>query len=246
MVASNVAVALATTHTGETVVVDLDCVFGDIASVLGMVPEHTIGQLASLPNFDSATLKVFLGRHEQSGLHVLAGSGLPEEGEAVTDKLVGQIIQMLARDFAYVVIDTAAGLDERALAAVEHSTDVVLLASMDVTSIRNLAKEINTLDRLDMVEQRRHFILNRADTRVGLEVSDVESVIGMKVDAALPSSRLVPLSMNQGTLVVLEESESAVAQQLCAFASRFTPETSGPNPSSTSQARQRRSWFRRR
>lgn len=228
MVATNLAVSLAASNTGDTVLVDLDCVFGDVATVLGLVPDHTAGQLTALSSFDTTTLKMFLTRHDPSGLYVLAGSGTPEEGEALTDALVAQIIQMLARDFTYVVIDTAAGLDERALAAIEHSTDCVLMASMDVASIRSLAKEITALDRLGMVTQRRHFLLNRADARVGLEVGDVESAIGMKVDAALPSSRLVPLSMNRGHAVVLDEPESEVGQHILSFAQRFTPRPDDP------------------
>ena len=233
MLASNLAVALAVTNTGEAALVDLDCVFGDVASVLGLVPEHNVAQLASLPSFDSTTLKVFLTRHEQSGLHILAGSGSPEEGELVTDKLSAQVLEMLTRDFAYVVVDTAAGLDERALAAIDQATDIVLLASLDVTSIRNLAKEINTLDRLGVHGPARHFVLNRADARVGLEIADVEAAIGMKVDIALPSSRLVPLSMNQGTLVVVQEPESPVAQQILLLARSFAPKSAFANQQSS-------------
>lgn len=241
MVATNLAVSLAATHTGDTVLVDLDGVFGDVASVMGLVPDHTVGQLAALPSFDSAMLKVFLTRHDLSGLYVLAGSGLPEEGEALTDKLSAQILDMLAADFAYVVVDTAAGLDERALASIDRATDCVLLASMDVASIRNLSKEIDALDRAGMVAARRHFILNRADTRVGLEVADVEAAIGMKVDLALPSSRVVPLAMNRGRVLVLEEPDSQVAVQVRSFAQRFTP-----HPDPGHGAEQRRGLFRRR
>jgi len=228
MVASNLAVSLACSNTGETVLIDLDCVFGDIATVLGLVPDRTVGQLTALPTFDSTTLKMFLTRHDSSGLFVLAGSGTPEEGDALSDALVAQIIEMLAEEFAYVVVDTAAGLDERALAAIDHATDCVLMASMDVASIRSLAKEISALDRMGMVAQRRHFLLNRADTRVGLEVGDVETAIGMPVDAALPSSRLVPLSMNHGHAVVLDEPDSNVAQRIVGFAQRFTPRPDDP------------------
>lgn len=222
MVTTNLAMALATSRNGPTVVVDLDCVFGDVASVLGMVPEHTIGQLAAVPSFDGTTAKMFLTRHERSGLYVLPGSGRPEEGEAVTDQVAARLIELLTRDFPFVVVDTAAGLDERALAAIDHATDIVLLASMDVASVRNLGKEIDALDRLGLTAARRHFILNRADTRVGLEVSDVEAAIGQDIDAALPSSRLVPLSMNQGRILVLDEPDSPVARELLMFASRFT------------------------
>ena len=106
--------------------VDLDVQFGDSATALGLAPEHTIGQLATMPAIDSTTLKVFLTPHEASGAFVLCGSDSPEEGEAVTDEHAGRIVELLADDFAYVVVDTPAGLDERTLAALEHATDVVL------------------------------------------------------------------------------------------------------------------------
>ena len=148
---------------------------------------------------------MYLARHERSGLYVLAGSGRPEEGEAVTEDVAGRVLDLLVRDFPYVIVDTAAGLDERALAAIERATDIVLLASMDVASVRNLSKEVDALNRLGFTSARRHFVLNRADTRVGLEVADVEVAVGMKVEAAIPSSRDVPLSMNQGRTLVLDD-----------------------------------------
>ncbi|MFM8266589.1 MAG: CpaE family protein [Ilumatobacteraceae bacterium] len=224
MLSTNLSVALAMGSPTQTVLVDLDCEFGDVASVLGLVPEHTIGQLASLPTFDSTTLKVFLTRHEQSGLFVLAGSGLPEEGEAVTAEIAMSVLRSLADEGSLVVVDTAAGLDERALAAIDVATDLVFLASLDVTSIRNLGKEIDALDRLGATSQRRHFVINRADSRVGLEVSDVEAAIGMKIEAAMPSSRTVPLSMNQGTVVVMSDADSPVARSVVAFARQFLPD----------------------
>ena len=221
MLSTNLAVALAMGLGSDVALVDLDCVFGDCASVLGMVPEHTIGQLASMPSFDSTTIKVFLTRHEPSGLFVLAGAGSPEEGEAVTGEIASQILGSLSRDVGHIVVDTAAGLDERALAAIDMATDLVLVASLDVTSIRNLGKEVDALDRMGATAARRHFVINRADARVGLEISDVESAIGMTLDAALPSSRDIPLSMNQGTVIALSQPDSQLGRQLHAFARQF-------------------------
>ncbi len=230
MLTTNLSMAIAGSNNGQTAVVDLDCVFGDVASVMGMVPEHTIGELAVIPSFDSTTLKVYLARHERSGLYVLAGSGRPEEGEAVTEEVVGRVLDLLVRDFPYVIVDTAAGLDERALAAIERATDIVLLASMDVASVRNLSKEVDALNRLGFTSARRHFVLNRADTRVGLEVADVEVAVGMKVEAAIPSSRDVPLSMNQGRTLVLDNPAAPVARELMELANRFLDVDAEPIP----------------
>jgi pilus assembly protein CpaE len=230
MLTTNLSMAIAGSNNGQTAVVDLDCVFGDVASVMGMVPEHTIGELALVPSFDSTTLKVYLARHERSGLYVLAGSGRPEEGEAVTEEIAGRVLDLLVRDFPYVIVDTAAGLDERALAAIERATDIVLLASMDVASVRNLSKEVDALNRLGFTSARRHFVLNRADTRVGLEVADVEVAVGMKVEAAIPSSRDVPLSMNQGRTLVLDNPTAPVARELMELANRFLDVGAEPIP----------------
>ena len=225
MVSTNLAVSLAVMHGGQTALLDLDCLFGDVAGALSIVPEHTIGDLAALAAVDSTTLKVYLSLHEPSGLYILAGAESPDSGEMVTDALVTKVIEMLSVDFPYIVIDTAAGLDERALAAIEKASDLILVASMDVASIRNLAKELNAFDKLGMRSARRTFVLNRADTRAGIDINDVESTIGMKVDAAIPSSILVPLSMNQGTPVVLASPDSDVAQALLSITERFSSGT---------------------
>jgi pilus assembly protein CpaE len=243
MVATNLAVALVSAGVGDVALVDLDCIFGDVASVLGMVPERTIGQLAAMGTVDSTTVKVFLTRHEESGLQVLAGSGLPEEGEAVTPAAIHDIMEPIIHDFRFVVVDTAAGLDERALAAIDLATDLVFVASLDVTSIKNLGKEIDALDRMGVTGARRHFILNRADARVGLEVADVERALGMSVDAALPSSRVVPLSMNQGQTLVLTDPDGPVSAEIARIARRLAPDEIGPAKLTEER---RRGLFKRR
>jgi pilus assembly protein CpaE len=68
MLTTNLGVALATAQKKQTAIVDFDCVFGDVANAMGIVPEHTIGELATIPSFDSTTLKVYRSRHERTGL----------------------------------------------------------------------------------------------------------------------------------------------------------------------------------
>jgi pilus assembly protein CpaE len=221
MVASNVTAALARDVDGAVALVDLDVQFGDAAYALGLVPEHTIGQLATAPTLDATTLKVFLTRHEPSGAYVLCGAESPAEGESVTHELACRAIELLARDVDYVVVDTPAGLDERTLAVLELATDVVLVSSLDVSSIRNLGKSIDALERVGLLPRSRHFVLNRSDARVGIDPSDVEAALGMKIDSAVPSSRAIPFSMNQGRPIVIEEPNSEAARELTTLTHRF-------------------------
>jgi pilus assembly protein CpaE len=221
MVASNVTAALARDGGGPVALVDLDVQFGDAAYAFGLVPEHTIGQLAAAPTLDATTLKVFLTRHEPSGAYVLCGAESPEEGESVTEALARRVVELLVRDVDYVVVDTPAGLDERTLAVLELATDAVLVSSLDVSSIRNLGKSLDALDRVGLLPESRHFVLNRSDARVGIEPSDVEAALKMRIDSAVPSSRAIPFSMNQGRPIVVEDPKSQAARELTTFTQRF-------------------------
>jgi hypothetical protein len=85
-----------------------------------------------------------------------------------------------------------------------------------------------------MTRQRRHLVLNRADARVGLSPRDVETTLGVRFDAEIPSSRSVPISTNQGSPVTESEPRSMVAKNLAQFADRFLrppqAQTSTPAP----------------
>jgi pilus assembly protein CpaE len=225
-VATNLAVGLAGAMGGKVAVVDLDVQFGDVATALQLSPTHTMADVAAAGSIEPTLLKVLLTAHG-SGLFALCGAESPAEGDDVTYGHALETLRLLAQEFAVVVVDTAAGIDERTLAAIEVSTDLLLVCTSDVASVRSLRKELDALDRLGMTAARRHFLLNRADARVGLEPADVEAAVGMKVALSLPSSRSVPLSMNLGSPVIESDPRSPVARQLRELVEQFADRPAG-------------------
>ena len=220
-ISSNLGVALAQRHPGRVVAVDLDVQFGDLGLALALTPERTLAQLARGSQIDATTVKLHL-TSSSYGLFVLAGANDPVDADSVGHAHVSQVLPLLADSFDYVIVDTPAGLDERTLAALECATDVLLVSSLDVTSIRSLRKAHDALDHLG-VDAERRLILNRSDSKVGLDPSDAEDVMGMKIACSIPSSREVPLSLNLGTPVVASEPKSAVAKQLQQLADLYAP-----------------------
>jgi pilus assembly protein CpaE len=220
-VASNLAVGLARCGPEPVVVIDLDLQFGDISTALGLTPQHTLVDAARAPAaIDGMALKSFLSPHH-SDLWALCGPESPADGEEVSADQARRIIETLADEFPFLVVDTGAGLDEHTLAALEVSTDLVLVCAMDVTSVRSLRKELAALEQLGMVHQHRHLVVNRADSKVGLDLKDVEASIGLPVAAAISSARVVPLSLNQGSPVIESDPRSPVAKQLGGLVQRF-------------------------
>lgn len=220
-ISSNLSVALAQRHPGRVVVVDLDVQFGDLALALSLKVEHTLAQLARSTEIDATTVKLHL-TPSANGLFVLAGANGPVDADSIGHAHVSQVLSLLARDFDFVVVDTPAGLDERTLAAVECATDLLLVSSLDVTSIRSLRKALDTLDTIG-IKADRQMLLNRADAKVGLDPSDAEDAIGMRISCSIPSTREIPLSLNLGTPVVVSEPKSAVARQLQQLAQIYAP-----------------------
>ena len=231
-IATNLALGLAGLNTGKVALVDLDLQFGDVSTAMRLMPEHSIADAARAGQaLDAMSLKLLLTPHP-SGLFALCAPESPAEGEEVTADTATRAIQLLSEEFQFVVVDTSAGVTESTLAAIEVSTDLVLLCTFDVPSVRSLRKIVQALDQLGMIHQRRHFVLNRADSRVGLVTEDVEATVGMTVDVAVSSSRVVPLAMNQGSPVLESDPRSPVARQMLELTSRFseapvTPQASG-------------------
>jgi len=196
MLSTSVAVAMA--EHGSVALVDLDLQFGDTPTALGLVPEYSIFDVAgSARDLDATTVKVFMTAHP-SGIFVLTAPQNPADGERISLDLVKRVLEVLRRSFDYVIVDTGAGVDEFALAAIERSTDLLALCSMDVASATSLKKELMILDRLEMTGSARHFVLNRVDARVSLTVEEIEELIGLPVAARIPNTSNVTRAMNVG------------------------------------------------
>ena len=211
MIASNVATMLACEHPGDVVLVDLDLQYGDMATALGIEPTYTIADATANVELTPTSLKALLAEH-RSGLYALCAPPRPDEADVITGHDVTAVLALLRAAFRYVIVDTAAGTDARAEAALADATDVLLVCSMDVSSVRAARKELDTAPVGTSV--RRRVVLNRANSRVGLEIRDIEATLGVPVDVQVSSARSVPLHMNCGTPVVLAEPSSPVARQL--------------------------------
>jgi pilus assembly protein CpaE len=221
-VATNLAIGLTAGAPQSTVLVDLDVQFGDVASALGLVPEYTLPDAVHGPaSEDTMVLKTFLTQHP-SGLYAVCGAESPAAGDTVTGEDVTRLLASLAREFRYVVVDTAPGLSEQTLAALDRASDVVMLTSMDVPGVRGLRKELDVLRELAMIPAGRHIVMNFADPKGGLTVRDVEMTIGAGVDVVLPRSKGVPTSTNQGVPILESNRRDPMAKEMRRLVSRFS------------------------
>jgi pilus assembly protein CpaE len=211
-VAANLAVGLAETDPSQVVVVDLDLQFGDIASALGIAARYSaVDALGKAAARDDFVLGTFLHEHPD-GFFVLPAPENPAAADRIDPRRVGHLLRQLAGRFRYVVVDTAPGLGDLALAAFEQASAVVMVGGPDVPSVRGLRKSLEALRELALLPGSYTIVLNGVERGVGISAHDAETVVGSPVDVVVPRRRAVVRGGNLGIPVLLSAPRDAAAR----------------------------------
>ncbi|MGH8938386.1 MAG: AAA family ATPase, partial [Actinomycetes bacterium] len=172
--ATNLAAALADRGRREVCLVDLDLAFGDVAIALQLFPAHTIADAVPLAgSLDAQAVASLLTPHSP-GLTTLVAPIEPGTAESIPATLVAGILTLLKQQFDFVIVDTPPAFDDHVLAAFDQSDMVALLATLDIPALKNLKLTLETLDLLNYPRERWRLVLNRADSKVGLALNEVE------------------------------------------------------------------------
>jgi pilus assembly protein CpaE len=247
--ATNMAAALADKGRREVCLVDLDLAFGDVAIALQLFPAHTIADAVPLGEYvDFGAVQALLTPHSP-GLTTLVAPVEPGSGEGIPASLVSRVLQVLRDHFDYVIVDTPPAFDDHVLSAFDLSDIVALIATLDIPALKNLKLTLETMDLLNYPRDRWRIVLNRADSKVGLAIGEVEKSLRAKISAQLPSSRDVPAAINRGVPIVLDDPRHPVSLAIKSFAENYVANVNpAPNgrPGQTPARAERRGLLRRR
>ena len=207
-IATNLAASLAK-HSGKrTLLLDLDLQFGDAAIMLGLEPEKTIYDLVVAPGeLDSEKLAGYITRHP-CGLEILPAPLRPEDAELVTEAKLGRLLEVARDSYDVIVVDTSPFFHGPMLATLDRTDELLMLCGLDVPTLKNVRLSLQTLDLLSFPTARIRFVLNRANSKVGMSKKEVEGALDMKVAFEIPSDRAVPVSVNRGNPAVLGDAGS--------------------------------------
>jgi pilus assembly protein CpaE len=211
--ASNLAAALAK-QGRKTLLLDLDLQFGDAAIVMGIEPEKTIYDLVVAPGeLDIEKLAGYTTKHP-CGLDVLPAPLRPEDAELVTESKITRLLEVARECYDVIVVDTSPFFHGPMLATLDRTDELLVLCGLDVPTLKNVRLAMQTLELLSFPSSRIRYVLNRANTKVGLSKREVEGALKVAVQVEVPSDRMVPISVNRGTPAVLSEPGSDFAKAM--------------------------------
>src|ERR671934_2037981 len=223
---SNLAVALA--QAGKSVsVVDLDLQFGDLALAMGVRPEKTIYDLVqSGGSLDAVKLDAYVMPHP-SGVRVLVAPTRPDQANTVVPEFLREVYPLLRARSDFVVLDSSPGFSPEVISAIDASTYVCMIGTLDTLSLKNTRLGLETLELMGYDPEKVVLVLNRADSRVGIDDEDVLSVVGKRPDVRIPSDVGVPRAVNEGAPIVLSRPDSAASTAFRALADQFIRREAG-------------------
>ena len=224
---SNLAVALA--QTGKSVsAVDLDLQFGDLALAMGVRPDTTMSDLVqSGGSLDADKLDAYVMPHP-SGVRVLVAPTRPDQASSVSPEFLREVYPLLRATSDYVVLDSSPGFEPEVISAIDNSSYVCMVGTLDTLSLKNTRLGLETLDLMGYDPDRIVLVLNRADSRVGIDDEDVLAVVGRRPDIRVPSDVEVTRAVNEGTPIVIAKPDSAGAKAFRALADEFLRREGAP------------------
>jgi pilus assembly protein CpaE len=200
-----------------------------------MPPQHTVVDAAAAAQYGDLELVGSMLTRHGSGVYVLPAPTEPMlDGGVAPDELVS-VCRALQGICGFVVADLPPHLDDIAVALIEAADVVLVIGAMEIPSVKNLKIGMHALDLANIAGPKLRLVLNRANTQVKLDVSEVEQVLGLRAEFPIPSDIAVPISVNAGVPVVVHSPDAPASRAL----DRIAVTLLGPDATNRSKGRRR-------
>jgi pilus assembly protein CpaE len=212
-VSVNLAVALAAQGT-SVAIVDLDTGFGDVSAMLNLQPQRTLRDFVrDREQIGQQDLRQYLARHEGLGVDVLA-SPAALEWRTVKPEELRPSLELLARYYDKVVLDTSGTLTEISEVALDVATIVLWVTTSEFTSVRDSIDALKAIDTLSVPRERMRIVLNASSPDDSVSSATVTEVLQREVFWQIPYDKRVRHGTHYGNPVVASAPESAAARSI--------------------------------
>ncbi|MGC1185182.1 MAG: response regulator [Candidatus Dormiibacterota bacterium] len=223
-VAINLAAALKLETGGRVCLVDLDLQFGDVGVMLNLDHAKTITELVeSDSSLDWEFVDDILADGPE-GIRVLLGPFSPEFGDLVRSEHVRAIVDVLRREFDYVVVDSGSQLSEATLEATDLADHVIVVGELTIPGIKDTRLMLKMLESLKVDRSRVMVAVNAHDAHAVYDSASIERNLRFPVRLQIPSEpRLVGGSIHRAVPLVVSHPDSDISMLFRDLARSLAP-----------------------
>ena len=217
--AINIASALAAKQK-RTLLIDASLQFGNVAITLDLHPKSTISNIVESSEYAADDIIRRTTKHA-SGLDVLVAPLNPAKAEEVRGEHLQKIIEAVKPLYQFIIVDMPAVITEKELAILDKTTILFLIATLEITSLKNTKACLKTLEEINYDMSKVKIILNKDMPDVGIDKANIEQGLGIPVYSVIPMDDAVVQPLNKGEPIVLKSPFSLISRTIIDIAEKL-------------------------
>ena len=218
----------------KVLLIDNQSQFGHVCIYLGLdgTSFHFQEVVKNVHRLDSELLKGFIAKHP-SGLDVLSSPDIGQTARVMNAYDVATTLEYLRTEYDFVLVDCAGRLDEISRAVVAASAHVYVVATPEISALRDLSRYVDDLREQDDVTKVKA-VINRYSSQFAVSLAEIEKAIRMPVSYSVPNSYIeLVRSANLG-VPLSAASENGFTKELMNWAEALVG-TTGPTETRASK-----------
>ncbi len=211
--AVNLAIALQADHK-KTALIDLAFDTGDDHILLNLMPQQTIVSLCNEPELDQETI-IYNSAEHSSGMRFFRAPDYIGEAMQIHAEDLRRILVEMSEHFDYIIADIGYPNNSLALTALERADAVLLLMSLNITSIGRATKMLRFFNE-NQIPQEKIFIVNTEfNNNKQFKPRHLENYTGKQIFAAIPANEsVVEESIINGMPFILNKKRESVSKAI--------------------------------
>lgn len=213
-IAVNLGCNLAQEPDSSVALIDLDLALGDADVALDLIPDYTLADVAlNIERLDMTFLKRSLCKHD-TGLSVLPHPVQLEDISLIHEEHLGRLIGLLRASYTHLVFDLSKRFTPTDMTAMRGSDIILLVAQLELTSLRNVVRMLHTLSQDGDLSQKVRVIMNRVGSDDGGEITlaKAEETIGQPIFWQVPNDFKSMVGSRNAGVPLLSHSPKSKAQ----------------------------------
>jgi pilus assembly protein CpaE len=223
----NIGCNLAQDPNHNVALVDLDLALGDADVALDLIPDYTLADVAmNIDRLDMTFLRRSLCKHA-SGLSLLPHPVQMEDIGLIHEDHLQRVIGLLKASYTHLIFDLSKRFTPTDLTAMRMSDVILLVAQLELTSLRNVVRMLHTLGNEEGLGEKVKVVINRVGSEEGdITLKKAEETIARPIFWQVPNDYRAMLgARNAGVPLSTHAPKSKTHQSIMALANALSGKT---------------------
>ncbi|MCC6419022.1 MAG: AAA family ATPase [Gemmataceae bacterium] len=193
--------------------IDLDLALGDADVALDLIPDYTLADVAlNIDRLDMTFLRRSLCKHA-TGLSLLPHPVQMEDIALIHEDHLQRVINLLRASYTHLIFDLSKRFTPTDLTAMRMSDVILLVAQLELTSLRNVVRMLHTLGTEDGLGEKVRIVVNRVGSEDGENsLKKAEETVGRPIYWQIPNDYKAMLGARNAGVPLLEHAPRSKAQ----------------------------------